>query len=93
MRRYKLTPKFYLIVALIMIAFFGGSFCVSRARLNRELDALAETQSRRDALSAELSAIKEELDFANTTEYIERKARDKLGMLYPDEIRYVGSGK
>ena len=93
MHRYRLTPKFYLLVGLGMALFFFGSFCVSRARLNSELDALAETQSRKAALSAEVTELKEELQYADTPEYIERRARDKLGMLYPGEIRYVGSGR
>jgi cell division protein DivIC len=91
MRRYSVKPRFYIFVCLVMLVFFGISFGVSWMRLAAEEDALAETQSRRAALSAEIAGIQDELEYAGTQDYIERSARDKLGMLYPGEYRYVGN--
>lgn len=91
MRRYRIKPRFYIFVCLAMAVFFGISFGVSWARLGGENAALTETLGRRTALSAEIAVIQEELEYAGTREYIERSARDKLGMLYPGEYRYVGN--
>ena len=91
MRRYKIRPRFYIYISVAMLVFFGISFGVSYARLNSEAEALAETLDRRTAVSVEIAELQEELDYASTPEYIERAARDRLGMLYPGEYRYVGN--
>lgn len=91
MRRYSIKPRFYIFVCILLAAFFGCGFAVSQARLGAEMAALDEAMARRAALSAEIGALQEELDYAGTQEYVERAARDKLGMLYPGEYRYVSN--
>lgn len=91
MRRYSIKPRFYIFVCILLAVFFGGGFAVSQSRLGAEMAALDETMARRAAISAEIGALQEELNYAGTQEYVERAARDKLGMLYPGEYRYVSN--
>lgn len=74
-----------------MVVFFGISFGVSYARLASEAEALDDAIARRAVVSLEIAALQDELDYAETSEYVERAARDRLGMLYPGEYRYVAN--
>jgi len=91
MRRMVISPRFYVYVCLALLVFFGISFAVSYARLTSEADALDDAFARRAAVSVEISELQAQLDYAATPEYVERAARDRLGMLYPGEYRYVAN--
>ena len=91
MRRYHISPKFYLIVICFMLVVFGTSFGVSYSRLMDEAASLITAKAEKASLTAEIQALNQEFANLKTDEYIERLARDELGMLYPGEIRYVGN--
>lgn len=89
MRRYRIAPRFYGFLIIMMLVVFGVSFAVSYGRLAAELDTLSSAKAEKAQLTAQVTAMRQELTDAQTSEYIERIARDELGMLYPGEIRYV----
>ena len=91
MRKYRIKPRFYIFICLLMVICFGASFLMSKSRLSAEQRALDETLARRTEIANEIALLREELDYASTDAYIERSARDKLGMLYPGEYRYVAN--
>ena len=66
-----------------------------RARLRayglRDAQRLARARSERDALAAQADALGDDLEFAQTDEYVMRIARDELNMIMPDEVRYVNA--
>lgn len=72
-----------------MLVVFGISFCVSYSRLMAETASLNEAKSRKSVVVAEIQMLQQEFSDLHTDEYIERLAREELGMLYPGEIRYV----
>lgn len=72
-----------------MLVVFGISFCVSYSRLMDETDSLNEAKGKKAAVVAEIQMLQQEFSDLHTVEYIERLAREELGMLYPGEIRYV----
>lgn len=91
MHRYRIAPRFYVFLIAVMLIVFGVSFAVSYGRLQSEIDQLNAAKAEQDALTAEIAALKQEYTDIQTDEYVERIARDELGMLYPGEIRYVGN--
>lgn len=91
MRRYRVSPRFYLILIGFMLVVFGISFCVSYNRLMDETAMLNAARDEHSTVSAEIIALQKEFADLQTDEYIERIARDELGMLYPGEIRYVSN--
>ena len=74
-----------------MLVVFGTSFGVSYSRLMDEAASLNTAKAEKASLTAEIQALNQEFANLKTDEYIERLARDELGMLYPGEIRYVGN--
>ncbi|HIU34019.1 MAG TPA: septum formation initiator family protein [Candidatus Pullichristensenella excrementigallinarum] len=91
-RRYHAKPKFYLLLAGLLVIGFSISYLVANSRLSAASDALASKIAQRDEIVQEIGELEKEIAFAQTDEYVERAARDELGLIMPGEIRYVSSG-
>ena len=39
----------------------------------------------------EIGELEKEIEFVQTDEYVERAARDELGLIMPGEVRYVNA--
>ena len=91
MHRYRIAPRFYVILIALMLMIFGVSFGVSYGRLQDEIAQLDAAKAEHTALTAEIAELRQEYTDIQTDEYIERIAREELGILYPGEIRYVGN--
>lgn len=89
MHRYRIAPRFYCFLIVCMLAIFGVSFVISYGRLAGEIDSLNAAKAEQEVLAAEVAGLRQEMSDIQTDEYIERMAREELGMLYPGEIRYV----
>ena len=87
----RITPRFCLLLICAMLIVFGASLAVSCYDLSRGAQKLEQVQDEHAALEQQLIDLSEDLAYTQTDEYIERVARDELGMMRPGEIRYVGS--
>lgn len=90
MRRFNPRPRFYMFMIVALLAVLAVSFTVGALKLREGGVVLADKKNERNALSAEISDLQDEIDFAQTDEFVERTARDELGLIMPGEIRYVG---
>ena len=90
MRRFNPRPRFYMFMIVALLAVLAVSFTVGALKLHEGDAVLADKKNERNALSAEISDLQDEIDFAQTDEFVERTARDELGLIMPGEIRYVG---
>lgn len=91
MHRYRVAPRFYCFLIACMLAVFGVSFAISYGRLSAEIDLLNAANAEQAKLATEVAVLRQEMSDVQTDEYIERMAREELGMLYPCEIRYVNN--
>lgn len=92
MRKYHVQPRFWLFLTAIMVIAFSTSMLVANRRLSGQTETLNARTAQRDSLVAEIGDLEEEIAFVQTDEYVERAARDELGLLMPGEVRYVNSG-
>lgn len=92
MRKYRVQPRFWLFLTALMVMAFSVSLLVANQRLSAETDNLNAKIDARDALVSTIGDLEEEITFTQTDEYIERAARDELGLIMPGEVRYVNSG-
>lgn len=87
-RRIKITSRFYALLLLVVLLTLGirwvQGFAVQRG-LQRELEALQvdldATRSRAAQLEAQVSEMQSDA-------FVERKAREDLGLVKPGEARY-----
>ena len=87
--RRRVKPRFWVFMIAVTLIVFLASFAVMRVRYGYGARQLAQAQSERDALAVEAKALGDQLEFAQTDEYVMRIARDELNMIMPGEIRYV----
>ncbi len=84
-QRLRLTPRFWLIVALATFVYIAASYAsgfleVWRLRMEiRQVRAeIADTEARNQEL-------RNELEYLQSDEYIEKVAREELGLVKPGE--------
>lgn len=90
--RRKTTPKFWAFMIITMLVIFICCFIVVWNQYARGRNRLEQVEAYRDELVQQVEDLSEELEYAQTDDYIERAARDELGMIKPGEVRYVNSG-
>ena len=91
--RRRVKPRFWGFMIGITLIVFLASFVVMRIRYGYGAQRLAEARRERDALAAQADALGNQLEFAQTDEYVIRVARDELNMIMPGEIRYVNGAR
>ena len=91
--RVRVKPRFWVFVIVATILVFAVSFGVLQHRYNENARQVKQIRSYRDNLRLQADALSSELDYAQTDAYIERVARDELGMIMPGEVRYVNGAR
>ena len=87
-----IQPRFWVTLSVILLIVFAFAFAVQFVRLRTQKQTLENLEYERMYLMEELSDMTRELEYMQTDEYIEQAARE-LGMLLPDEVRYVPAGQ
>lgn len=86
--RYKKNCRFVLVVLLCLCCGVVGNYFSlqsMRAQQKRESEILKKSIAQE---YREQEALEEKKADMNSKEYIEREAREKLGLAYPDEILF-----
>ena len=91
--RDRVQPRFLVFVLLTTALVFAASYGVLQHRYAQGERQLSEIRAYRDSLRIEADAVTDKLEFAQTDAYIERVARDELGMIMPGEVRYVNGAR
>lgn len=91
-RRGKKINRFTLFGALVLTIVFGSIFIYKTSELkaqskeySRQLEQLKEQKAEQESRDAELDEFE---DYVGTDEYVEDVAREKLGLVYSDEILF-----
>ena len=87
--RRKMTAKFWLMMIVTTVAVFSFSFFMLQLKYSQGQRQLDEVNERYKALYLQVADLREELEYAKTDDYIMRAARDQLGLIMPNEVRYV----
>lgn len=84
----RIHPR-YIIMAFIL-AFFvlGGVFLSQQTKLKSIREQKAALQSDLDALSVEEERLERMLEYMQTDEYKLQYAREKLGYVFPDDVKF-----
>lgn len=88
-RRVRVQPRFYGFLLVILLLCFLVSFLVAQAQYTKVSGRLASLNNERSALATRVGELTQRLEYVRSDAYIERVARDELGMLRKGEIRYV----
>ena len=87
-RRVKLTPRFYTLLLLAMVILLVVRLAqgfVTQRSLEREIE---RKERALEATRAEIERLEDEVAEMQSDSYVERRAREDLGLVMPGEERY-----
>ncbi|NLK08581.1 MAG: septum formation initiator family protein [Firmicutes bacterium] len=87
-RRWRATPKVFVFILCIICIRIGGGFAVRYFNIIRLQSKVTRIQREIVAFEQRNDAIREEIEHMQSDEYIERVAREKLGLVKPGEVIY-----
>jgi len=88
-KRWRLTPRFWVIVGTAFFIYMSFSYVTNFVqiwRIEQQIRRIEEEISRAEARNEEL---RRELAYLQSDEYIERIAREELGLVRPGETAVI----
>lgn len=85
-RRVRFSTEIMFILSVIFCVSLSVTYLVRYNNIRSLLQREAELQERIEALERENRHLKENLEVLSTPEGIERLARERLGLVRPDEL-------
>jgi cell division protein FtsL len=82
-RTIKLTGLWLVVVLLVV------SFAIRQTEVVRIRRRIEEAQDEINHLRISNSALEQQIETMKTEEYIEKVAREKLGLVMPGEVQYI----
>ena len=90
-RRICVQPRFFALLIAVLILCILVSCIVSEIQYARATDRLNALNAERASLLTRVNDLNAQLEYVRSDAYVERVARDELGMLRPGDIRYVSN--
>lgn len=85
----RIRPR-YIIMAFILAFFIlGGVYLSQQTKLRSIAEQKVDLQSDLDALSVEAERLERMLEYMQTDEYKLQYAREKLGYVFSDDIKFI----
>lgn len=79
------------IAAALVIIYFCVMFISQQIAINEKNREIGELEDKIKSVEEEKKKLQDEIDNAESRETIENIARDELGLVYPDERKYIDS--
>ena len=86
--KYKATPRFIALAALVCFAFACVVYFSQQAKLSEVRGERAVLEEEYNALKAEEQRLEYMIEYAKSEEYQLQYAREKLGLVLPDDIKF-----
>ena len=88
----KLSAQFWAMLIAATLMVFSVSFIVLQHRCAEGERRLSQVKAKHTQLYLKMMDLEEEMKYVQTDDYIERSARDDLGLIMPNEYRYISGG-
>lgn len=87
-RRFKLKAGYIMLAFLLAFCVLGGIYLSQQTRLDSIADEKDSLQSQLDSLKVEEERLSRMLEYMQTNDYLLQYAREKLGYVYPNELKF-----
>jgi cell division protein FtsB len=91
-RKKTVKPRFWLLMIAVMVMVFGGVYVSQGQYLATQAQHIEALEAEKSQALDENAALERKIAFTKTSEYVARVARDQLGLLKKNEVRFVASG-
>lgn len=92
----KKTGRFPLVLFLvILVSVSYGAFVISSnlSQRNEKLAEISDKKQKVEQLNKDIKGLKKEIKDSSSIKYVEKVAREELGMVKPKEVVYVDKEK
>lgn len=87
-RRFKLKAGYIMLAFLLAFCVLGGIYLSQQTRLDSIADDKDSLQSQLDSLKVEEERLSRMLEYMQTNDYLLQYAREKLGYVYPNDLKF-----
>ncbi len=89
--KIKINLKRFILSMLVLVfcVYFAGKMISQQVVLSHKNDEIQEITEQINSASRETDRLEDELESVNDPEYLERMAREKLGLVVPNERVYI----
>jgi cell division protein FtsB len=91
-RKKTVKPRFWLLMTAALLVVFGCVFLSQAQFLSSQAQQIEALEAEKAQALSENAALERKIAFTKTDEYVERVARDQLGLLKKNEVRFVAGG-
>jgi cell division protein FtsB len=91
-RKKTVKPRFWLLMMAVLTVVFMSVYVSQGQYLSTQAGSIQALEQQRVQALDENAALERKIAFAKTSEYVERVAREQLGLLKKNEVRFVVGG-
>ncbi|MDO4573479.1 MAG: septum formation initiator family protein [Clostridia bacterium] len=84
----RIRPRYIMMAFVLAFFVLGGVYLSQQTQIRSIREQAAELQTQLDALSVEEERLERMLEYMQTDEYKLQYAREKLGYVFPDDIKF-----
>ncbi len=92
-RRSGWMPNLFTVIVVVWLLAFGYTFWMQQSHLNDVADDRAVAAARLEEARARNEALKKERDSMDKPEFVEKVAREELGMTRSGEMPFIAGKK
>lgn len=86
--RFKLKARYVILAFLLAFCILGGIYLSQQTTMTTIAENTAALQAQLDALRVEEERLERMLEYMQTDDYLLQYAREKLGYVFPDDIKF-----
>lgn len=86
--RFKLKARYVILAFLLAFCILGGIYLSQQTKMTTIAEDTAALQAQLDALRVEEERLERMLEYMQTDDYLLQYAREKLGYVFSDDIKF-----
>ena len=88
-KKFRLRAGYVILAFLLLVCILGGVYLSQETRIETIAAEKATLQSELDKLKGEEERLERTLEYMGTNDYLLQYAREKLGYVYSNDIKFV----
>ncbi|MBQ1771573.1 MAG: septum formation initiator family protein [Clostridia bacterium] len=88
-KKFRLRAGYVILAFLLLVCILGGVYLSQETRIETIAVEKATLQSELDKLKVEEERLERTLEYMGTNDYLLQYAREKLGYVYSNDIKFV----
>lgn len=85
---FRFRPRYVILAFVLTFFILGGVYLSQQTKLESIDKEKAELQAELDTLSVEVERLERMLEYMQTDEYLVQYCREKLGYVFPDDVKF-----